>query len=772
MSPNLTPASSISAPTLAETRRLHPAGSPPPAPFVGGEPAREYLQFVLAVLHRRLRFLVVFVIVVAGFAAAVVGELPPLYQADTQLILETPGGRSLPSGLQSLLGGSGSPLDAGSGDTEAALLTSLTFAERVVAKLDLVHSPFFSGAPTTTPAVSGTLHAAWDWVAQWLPKSTDETEAAPPSPLNRVYDRYFRNLTVRSDRPRVIDIRFVANTPDLAASVANALADIYIADQIDIRRQSTSRETVWLDQRVSELRDRVNEAQQRLEDFRVKHGIIDMSGATVLQRQLTEYNQQLMAAQLRRSELESRARQLQQLSQAGGAGADDSATILEAPGVQRLREQETAAARHVAELAALYRDDHPKLQQARAELKDIRGKLDDEMRRVVAAAANQAKLAREQESTLSARLAELNQQVEQQASADSTLRLLQVDLKTNTELYETLLNRLREARAMEQGTDVAPVRIISRALPPDRAFFPNKPVLIGAAAAVAGLIGVLLAFVLELLDVGFRNRRQIETLTGLETVASIPKVSRLGLARRLSDMRRVLRTQPAFAEAIRYVRVGLSLTPDSTRPVRTILVTSTLPNEGKTFTSRALAVTYALGGKRVITVDCDLRRRSRSWSRRNDSPGKAGLAEFLSGSAEVDSIIGNDPTTGLHHIDAGGTGSLNDAPILLESSRMRDLLRTLSDKYDLVILDTPPVRLFPDTLILQREVDKVLFLIRWAKTRREVAVDALKTIVQSGCLDPVVGLTQIDLRQAHRYDYASRLPERYGEEYAAHREAA
>jgi len=772
MSPNLTPTQSISAPALAETRRLHQPGSPPPPPFAGGEPAREYLQFVLAVLHRRLRFLLVFVVVVAGFAGAVVNEMRPLYQAETQLILEAPAGRSLPSGLQSLLGGGGSPLDAGSGDTETALLSSLTLAERVVAKLDLTHAPFFSGAPANPSAMSGTVHAALNWIAQWLPKPSEDSELTKRSPLNRVYERYFRNLTVRSDRPRVIEIRFVADTPDLAATVANTLADIYIADQIDTRRQSTSRETVWLDQRVTELRERVNEAQQRLEDFRVKHGIIDMSGATVLQRQLTEYNQQLMAAQLRRSELDAKARQLQQLSQSGGAGADDAATVLEAPGIQRLREQETAAARHVAELAALYRDDHPKLQQARAELNDIRGKIGDEMRRVVAAAANQAKLAREQETGLSAKLAELNQQVEQQAAADSNLRLLQVDLKTNTELYETLLNRLREARAMEQGTDTAPVRIISRALPPDRAFFPNKPVMIGAAAAVAALIGILLAFVLELLDVGFRNRRQIEALTGLETVASIPKVSRLGLARRLSDMRHVLRTQAAFAEAIRYVRVGLSLSPDSAKPVRTILVTSTLPNEGKTFTSRALAVTYAMGGKRVITIDCDLRRRTRPWSRRNDMPGKVGLAEFLSGSADVDTIIGNDPATGLHHIECGNTATLTDAPILLESNRMRELLRALSDKYDLVILDTPPVRLFPDTLVLQQEVDKVLFLIRWAKTRREIALDALKTIVQSGCLDPVVGLTQIDLRQAHRYDYASRLPQGDAEEYPAHREAA
>ena len=143
MSPNLTPTSSI-PPAVGEPRHLSPAGHPP-APFIGGDPAREYLQFVLAVLHRRLRFLLVFIVVISAAAAAVVNELRPLYQADTQLILEAPSGRALPSGLQSLFSGGGSPLDAGSGDTEAALLTSLTLAERVVASLDLEHTPFFAG---------------------------------------------------------------------------------------------------------------------------------------------------------------------------------------------------------------------------------------------------------------------------------------------------------------------------------------------------------------------------------------------------------------------------------------------------------------------------------------------------------------------------------------------------------------------------------------------------------------------------------------------------
>jgi polysaccharide biosynthesis transport protein len=775
MPQNLSPTPSGATPALGDTSRSLTIAPPPGPPHLGSDPAREHLQFVLGVLRRRSGFLFVFVAAVAALAAVVVGQLKPLYQAETQMVLEAPAGRSAPSALQALLGGAGGDLE---NETEAAILTSLTLGQRVITTLDLQNSPYFRGAPTGPSAVEQSWDSALAWLRDRLPEEyrpylTPAKPAAASSAIaNQVYDRYFRNLTVRpGDRSRVIAIRFVADDPTLAAAVANTLAQTYITDQLVLRRQNAAQEAARLDQKVEELRGRVNEAQRRVEDFRTQHGILDANGGTVLQRQLIEYNQQLTAVQLRRAELDARAKQLQALSQ-GGGGADTSAAALESTNVQHLREQEATAARQVAELAALYRDDHPRLQQARAQLDDIHAKIAAETRRLVAAAGNQARLVQEQEATIKAKIDGLNREVEQQGSFESQLRLLELDLRTTAQLYETLLTQVRQARAVEESMDTSSVRIISPALVPDKAFFPNKPLLVGAAAIVATLIGILLAFVLEFLDVGFRSRQQIEMLTGLETVASIPKLPRLAQARRLSDMRRVLSRHPAFAEAVRYARVSLALRPDSMAPVRRILVTSALPNEGKTFTSRALAVTFALGGKQVITIDCDLRQPPRSWSRRNDTAVQPGLAEFLVGTAAVDAIIGVDPTTGLHHIGCGDTKALSDAPILLESNKMRQLLRALAEKFDMVILDTPPVRTFPDALVLQQEVDRVLFLVRWAKTRREVALDALKSLIQAGRLDPVVALTQLDEKRARRYEYGRPRPQNYPGEDPQRREAA
>ncbi len=771
MTSSLTPASGTA---LAEPSHAAP-GIPLAPPPPGGDPAREYLLFVLGVIRRHRLFLAVFVLLIAALATLVVSQITPLYRAETQLVLEAPQSRTLPSGIQALLGGG---LDASSSETEAAVLTSLDLADRVIDKLDLTQASFFIRSRPTASPVTRAWDAALNHLRAWLPEDvftalhSGPSAAMPPTEIrNRVYDNYFRNLTVRAEeRSRVIDIRFVADNPLLTAAVCNTLADIYIQDQIERLRQNVARENEWLGKRVDDARARVEDAQRRLEEFRNKTGVFDIGGSTALQRQITEYGQQLTAAQIRRTDLESKARQLQALARTGG-DVTDSAAGLDSTNLQHLRDQEASAAARVADLSTQFRPDHPKLQQAQAELNDIRAKIAAAGRQIVSAAVNQARQAKDQEEALSARLADLSKQLQQQASVESDLRLLEVDAKTSTELYQTLLNSMRETMAIAGRVPAAPVRIISRATPADHPFFPNKTLLVAAAAAVAMLIGVLLSFVLEFLDVGFRNRQQIEAVTGLETVASIPRLPTLVRARRLSDMRRILRSNPIFAEAIRYVRVGLSLSPDPNRPIRTILVTSALPDEGKTFTSRALAVTFAMGGKRVITIDCDLRQKPRRWSRRTDNEARPGLADFLEGKADAGAIIGTDPTTGLHHIDCGNTSDLIDAPILLDSERMRQLMRSLASMYDMVILDTPPVKLFPDTLVLQQQIDKVLFLVRWAKTRREIAIDALKVVIQAGRFDPVVGLTQVDLSQLHRYDYAAQLPKGYGEEYLARREA-
>jgi uncharacterized protein involved in exopolysaccharide biosynthesis/Mrp family chromosome partitioning ATPase len=696
---------------------------------------RGNLQFLFGVLSRWRWFLLVFVGVVTAVAFVVVQRLPPRYQAQTQIVLQAPASTSpMAAAPLALLGGGGGV----NNETEVAILTSLNLADQVIERLDLTHKPYFNPD----------AHRSDDFWSRLLGRG-QQADRPLAEVKAAVTDRYLQSLSVHAgDRSRAVDIAFVADNPQLAADLANSLAEVYIDDQIRAHRQAMAQESDWLTDHVEELRQRVSEAQRRLEQFKSQHGVLDANGGTFLDRQIVDYNQQLTTTQIGLAQAEERARQLERLGRQDSA-AESTSSAIDSPILQRLRDEEMMDARQVAELSVSLRDGHPRLGAAKAQLESVRGKITIETRRLIDAAENQVTLSREQESALKARLDDLNRQYQGQVASSETLKVLEVDLKTTTEMYGAMLNRLREASALDDRVDAARARVISPAAPVNRPIAPRKGPLVVGAAAGATMVGLLMAFLLEYLDVGFRTRRQIEEATGMETVASLPELKDVKQTGR-AEIAGLLKANPSFVEAIRYARVSLCLAPDPDRAVRGILVTSALPGEGKSFVSTALGLSFAGGGTRTVTVDCDLRRSTPA-----EGPG---LAQLLLGTATLDACLREDKTTGLHHLPAGQVEGLIDPPQLLASPQMRALYQQLTARFEVVVLDTPPVKLFPDALIVQQLVDKVFFLVRWAKTRREVSVDALKTIVQCGHFSPVVGLTLVDFRQLPRFDYAARVP--------------
>jgi uncharacterized protein involved in exopolysaccharide biosynthesis len=718
----------------------------------GHDPVREHLHVVLGVLSRRRLFIVSFVLIVTVAASAIIQHLRPLYEAQTELILQSPSSTGLLPSPLSLLGGGASGYLAD--QTAVAILSSSSLAEQVIKRLDLMHEPFFASP-------DGTRAFQWGASPARPARMPSPAAGAVGEPVrDRVLGRYFQHLTVQSaGRSQAITIQFKADRPDLAARVANGVAQAYIADQIASHHRTASREAVWLTEQVEGLKGQLDDAERRLAEFQSAHGVLNASGDTILQRQLADYSQQLTRIQIRRTEISARARMLATLERGAAGGAEASSAALDSPTIQSLLQNISAAERQVADLSMIYRDGYPKLRQARAALAASQARLRVELRRLVEATTNEADLARSQEDLLTGKIASLTAQLQKRAHTTENLRLLEVNLKTTSELYATLLGRLRETKAVDAQASFPQAQVISRALAPDHPVFPKRGRLVGAAAALALLIGVIVAFVLEQLDAGFRNREQIEKITDLETVACIPRVKGDGRFRRFADMVRLLTEDPTFAEAIRYARVFLSLPGLSGGSVRTILITSSLPGEGKTFTSRALAVNFALGGQRVVTLDCDL-RKNQAMSRYGDGIRPPGLIDYLAGRSTLDEVLYMDPALGNYHIQRGSSDDVVDPSSALGSAKMRELLRRLAEMFDVVLIDTPPVKLYPDAVVLLPEVDKTLFLLQWAKTRREVGLDAIRTIIQAGHPHPVAALSQVDAAQIPRFDYAAYLPGR------------
>jgi capsular exopolysaccharide synthesis family protein len=531
----------------------------------------------------------------------------------------------------------------------------------------------------------------------------------------------------------------------MAAKAANAIAEIYIQQQLQRKDTATQNASKWLEQRASELRQKVIESERRLEEYRRRSGIMEVQGVNLLREEIAKVNNDLIAARTRRVEAEARYKQVQSLLHSGDANT--VAAVLDSPLIQRLREQEAQVVRKIAELRTRLRPGHPDMILANSELKDLEKKIATEVHKIVISLGNELQIARVRESSLASELQRLEHQVESQNEAAANLKALQTEVQANKQLFETVNARFKETSVVEEGMQQADAHIISRATVPAQPFYPQKRVIVAIALFFSAALGIGLAIILELLDSGFRNAEQLEELTGLPTIGSVPRLARAD-RNRLPHQVIAARPNAAYSEAVRSVRTALMLSDPDTTP-RTLLITSSVSGEGKTSLSLSLACLAARSGQRVIALDCDFRHPNLHLAL--DCPNAAGLSNYLTGQAELGDVVEIDPVTGMHFITAGVRAP--HPTDLLGSARMHALLRRLETLYVLIVLDAPPLLAVSDALVLVRAVDRVVYLVRWEKVRRETAIAGLKQLVDAGANIAGTVLTQIDLKKQRRYGY-------------------
>ena len=273
---------------------------------------------------------------------------------------------------------------------------------------------------------------------------------------------------------------------------------------------------------------------------------------------------------------------------------------------------------------------------------------------------------------------------------------------------------------------------------------------------------MLLVLLIENWYLGFRSKEEIEGQTGIRVLGIVPALRGVGPVKKLLHRRARAKFDPVFHEGIR--RVSTAVTVLRARdPIKVLLVTSAVPDEGKTFLSVAVARQVARSGKTCVLVDCDFRR-----SRMHSILGlenRRGLSELLCGSAKFDDVVRRDEESGLHIISAGMIGAMrlhsSDAPdardilpALLGSARMRSLLDGLASQYDLVIMDSPPVMVVSETPVLSRLADSTIFVVRWEHTRRKVALDALGQLIDAGADVAGIVLSRVNTHKYSKYSFA------------------
>ena len=708
---------------------------------------------ILGVLRRRKWLIAGIVLLFGGLATLFVNQITPLYSSEALLVVES--SRENVLNIESVV--QGLSQDYYTNETEAAVIASRELAVKAVERLNLRRHPLFD--PDAAPPAPGMMDSVRETVRRWiLGAEADDadvraTPALSPEEAERqlkesLVSAYMAGLSViPSTRARVISVSYASPDPDFAALAANTAAELYIQDQITSKGEVTTRASQWLTDRVAELGARVIESEKRLEDFRRQSRIVEVGGASVLSKQLTELNSQLIVARAQKAEAEARYAQVYSLLKAEG-GIETAAAVLDSPLIQRLREQETQVVRKIAELATQVRDTHPRMILARNELKDLQQKIASEVNKIVLNLYNELEISQVRTANLSREIGALERKLDEEKDAEVTLRALESEVRANKQLYDTLLARLNETRVQRDDPQPADARIISRATPSYAPFYPRKKLLVLAAVFLGIVVAVAVAFVLEYLDSGFRSLHQAETLTGVPALALIPRLHEVRRRHIHPHQYLVEKPNSAYGESIRGLRTAIMLSRPE-MPPKTIAVLSSVPNEGKTSTTLSLAMLAARSGQRVVVVDCDTRHPHAHHSL--DMPNSVGLVDYLTGAAELEDIVEIEPLSGIHLIAAGAKAP--NPPDLLGSKRMQVLLGRLQELYDLVVIDTPPMLAVSDALVLVRQVERVIYVVRWAKTRRETVIAGIKQLKEAGAHVAGLVLSQVDVRKHAQYEY-------------------
>jgi capsular exopolysaccharide synthesis family protein len=712
------------------------------------------LRAIGRVLWRRKVLIVGVTLLVTLLFVGATMLMTPQYAASTYVMIE-PGQTKVVEAIEAVVAGSSA--DSAAIESEARVLQSRALAERVVTQLKLDLDPEFNGAlepPGLVDQVLGpvrrAISAAAAQVRQWMAGGGDGKKAVgdPVRALRaKLVDAVLANLAVTIDgRSRVIDVTFSSRNPETAANVVNTLADQYMVMQIERKYEVTRNQGQWLKDRVVDLRQRVEMAEAAAEKYRAEHGLISNGSVSITTEEASDVGSQLALARAQRAEAESRLRELEGAT-ADGGGAATISEVLGSGLIQGLRVQEAEVERKVSELSQKLGRSHPDLLSARAELGEIRAKIEIETQKIVQKLNNEVTAATAREAALSGSLETLKNRAGQQNQVEVKLRALEREATASRTLLETFLARAEETGSQEdyQRPDA---RIVSTADVPESPVSPKKKIMIAIGFLMASALAVMLAFLLEFMDSGFRSEEQVEQTLGVASLGLVPALKRSwGRMQRPSTY---VRKHPAsaYVESIRSLCTSLRLSNGDHLP-RVVLIASALPNEGKTTLAVSFASFLSSAGLRALVIDTDLRKPSVHHAL--GVSAKPGLIEYLKNQSPLTSVIQHDASTGIDVIAAGRSRTTRTD--LLATDQMKELLSQLRATYDVVILDSAPLLAVSEARMLVRIADKTVFLIRWADTRRDTAVRGLQHVVDAGRNVVGVMLTMVDLQKYSKNRY-------------------
>jgi capsular exopolysaccharide synthesis family protein len=635
--------------------------------------------------------------------------------------------------------------------SQVEVIRSLSVARRIVREFNLTESEEFSWWVTEAKRVDTARYRWQDALARRLgaisPSLGELVAPEPPEPMppeeqaNISAAEAVRNhLMVQVVRnSRVLNIQFTSEDPKLAAEVSNRAAELYIADQLEMKFNAVRRANDWLDSRVAQLRQELQLTENRIASLRTSSGLTRGVSAGLATEQVSRINTDLIESRNLLATAEARLN----AARAGG-GAD--LTALGAANLTAGRAARDEARRDLERLQATLGSNHPDVRAARSRLAETERAVGGETGRVVQALDAEARAARARVRSLEEALRSQEARVNQSQSAEIQVAALERDAEASRSLLRAVLERSQQT-VSQTAIEKPDARVLSPATVPGEPSFPKVSLFVAAAAILGVLFGLLVIWFLEQADSTIRSGEEVRAALGLPCLALVPMLRRGLLGRHRVEDYVVRKPLSPFSESMRTLRAALWL---GTEPPRVVVITAARPGEGKTTTSVALARSAAMNGERVLLIDCDVRQPSLGRVFRCE--GAPGVTDLLLGQALLERIIRRDHLSSLDYIPAGAA-EIHSLGLFM-SEAMAGLLDRVRRDYDLIVLDAPPALAMADARVVARLADATLLCIRWRDTPRSVVRNSLGLLEEAHARVVGAALTQVDAKVHGRSGYA------------------
>jgi polysaccharide biosynthesis transport protein len=569
---------------------------------------------------------------------------------------------------------------------------------------------------------------------------------------NDTIKEFQESVTVEPVRnSRLVEVQVLNSDAELSARIANQMAKAFIAVNLERKMESSVYARQFLEDQIKQTKAKLEESERVINEYAKKNAILTLGEKTSASTQtFVDFSAALAKAEQERIKAESQYNEIRR-------NPDSAPQVFDNVAIQTYKEQKARLEAEYAKNLNVFKPEFPTMLQAKAQIDELQAKINAEVGSVLASIKGQYEAARQQESLLRARLSASRQEVLDVQDRSVDMNLLKRELDTNRQVYDSLLQRMKEV-SVTAGITTNNLSVVDEAKVP---LYPHKPkplINLGLGLALGAFLGMLAALLREQMDDSIKHSDEVESFFGLPLLGWIPMTKRakgddtpVGLLAHHDP-------RSGFAEAYRSMRTALQFSTPEGAPKR-LMVTSCGKSEGKSTTALSLAINFAQLGQQVLLIDADMRKSSVHKTLR--LPNERGLSNLLSGDMAAEALILPTQIPNLSVLLAGPTPP--DPVELLMGPKLGMLLdKAQSLGFSQVIIDGPPLLGIADSIVLGNQVQHIIFVLKAGETKKSVIKDALRRLRNAGLAPMGVVLTHAKAEHSAGYGYGYGYESYYG----------